>query len=305
MPSKNAHQFDFCPSPSYDRISILPRGVSQLGQLGDVLRESREQLGLSMDDVEASTRIKRAFLEALEAEDFDQLPNYVSARGFLRNYASVLKLDVDYVLELYDKEIGHEATGRAARAGGEVKLKSIPMTPPSRFSPDLLIGFLMLTALVGIILLFIYQRYLLPLEMVSPDAVPSPSSEAAIALPTPTPLPTDTPTPTITPTPLYYTGVTVELVIKEESWVQVLVDEAKSYEGILQVGEQRHWTGDRQVAVRAGNAGGVEIIVNGESMGLMGQPGQVVDQVWEKLEEAPDAPPQDNAAETPTPTPGS
>jgi hypothetical protein len=276
-----------------------------LGQLGDLLRESREQLGLSMDDVEASTRIKRPFLEALEAEDFDRLPDRVSARGFLRNYASVLKLDVDYVLELYDKEMGYEATGRVAQAGGEVKLKSIPLTPASGFSPDLLIGLLMITALVGIILLFVYQRYLLPLETASPDAFPLASSEAALALPTPTPLPTDTPTPTVTPTPLYYTGVTVELVITEESWVQVLVDEAKSYEGVLQVGEKRHWTGDRQVAVRAGNAGGVEIIVNGESMGLMGQPGQVVDQVWEKLEDAPDAPPQDGAAETPTPTPGS
>jgi hypothetical protein len=276
-----------------------------LGQLGDLLRESREQLGLSMDDVEASTRIKRHFLEALEAEDFDRLPDRVSARGFLRNYASVLKLDVDYVLELYDKEMGYEATGRVAQAGGEVKLKSIPLTPASGFSPDLLIGLLMITALVGIILLFVYQRYLLPLETASPDAFPLASSEAALALPTPTLLPTDTPTPTVTPTPLYYTGVTVELVITEESWVQVLVDEAKSYEGVLQVGEKRHWTGDRQVAVRAGNAGGVEIIVNGESMGLMGQPGQVVDQVWEKLEDAPDAPPQDGAAETPTPTPGS
>ena len=275
-----------------------------MGQLGDVLRESREQLGLSLDDVEASTRIKRAFLEALEAEDFDRLPNEVAARGFLRNYASAINLDVDYVLELFDQEIEQPAPGHAARGGGEVKLKSIPMIPPSRFSPDLLIGFLSLTALVGIILYFVYQQYLLPLETASPDDVASPSSEAAIALPTRTPLPTDTPTPTITPTPLYYTGVTVELAITEESWVQVLVDEAKAFEGVLQVGEQRHWTGDRQVAVRAGNAGGVEVIVNGESMGLMGEPGQVVDQVWEKLEQAPNAPVQGNATDTPTPTPG-
>ncbi len=259
---------------------------------------------MSLDDVEASTRIKRAFLEALEAEDFDQLPNYVAARGFLRNYASALNLDVEYVLELYDEQIGHAATGHRTRTGGEVKLKSIPMTPPSRFSPDLLIGFLLLTALVGIILYYVYQQFLLPLEMASLDAPPTPSSEAALALPTPTPLPTDTPTPTITPTPLYYTGVTVELAITEESWVQVLVDEAKAFEGVLQVGEQRHWSGDRQVAVRAGNAGGVEVIVNGESMGLMGEPGQVVDQVWEKLEQAPNAPVQGSATETPTPTPG-
>lgn len=276
-----------------------------MGKLGDLLRESREQLGMSLGDVETSTRIKRVFLEALETEDFDELPNYVAARGFLRNYASVLNLDVDYVLELYDEEMGYAAPGHRTRAGGGIRLKSIPMTPPSKFSPDLLIGFLMLTALVGIILYFVYRQFLLPLEMESLDAPPTPSSEAAIALPTPTPLPTDTPTPTVTLTPLYYTGVTVELAITEESWVQVLVDEAKAFEGVLQVGEQRHWTGDRQVAVRAGNAGGVEVIVNGESMGQMGEPGQVVDQVWEKLEQAPDAPIQVDATDTPTPTPGS
>ena len=276
-----------------------------MGKLGDLLRESREQLGMSLDDVESSTRIKRVFLEALEMEDFDELPNYVAARGFLRNYASVLNLDVDYVLELYDEEIGYVATGHRPRSGRGIRLKSIPMTPPSRFSPDLLIGFLMLTALVGIILYFVYRLFLLPLDAASLDVPPTPSSEAAIALPTPTPLPTDTPTPTVPPTPLYYSGVTVELAITEESWVQVLVDEAKAYEGVLQVGEQRHWTGDRQVAVRAGNAGGVEVIVNGESMGQMGEPGQVVDQVWEKLEQAPDAPIQVDATDTPTPTPGS
>jgi hypothetical protein len=57
------------------------------------------------------------------------------------------------------------------------------------------------------------------------------------------------------------------------------------------------------VAVRAGNAGGVEVLVNGESVGLMGEPGQVVDQVWEKVEEAAVTPSQENTAETPTPTP--
>jgi cytoskeletal protein RodZ len=276
-----------------------------LGQLGDLLHQSRQQLGLSLDELETSTRIKCAYLEALEAEDFDQLPTRVATRGFLRNYASALNLDVNYVLELFEKESGPAAAGHSVLARDGIRLKSIPMTPPPRLSPDLLIGFLLITALMGIILYYVYLNYLLPLEMASATGSPLPTSEAAILLPTPTPMPTDTPTPTITPTPLYYTGVTVELVITDESWVQVLVDEAKAFEGVLQAGERRHWTGDRQVAVRAGNAGGVEVVVNGESMGLMGEPNQVVDQVWEKLEETPSVPSQDGAAETPTPTPGS
>ena len=273
--------------------------MSAVGQLGDVLNQSRQQVGLSLDEIEAETRIKRVYLEALEAEDFDQLPNRAAVRGFLRNYALALKLDAEYVLGLYQTE--GESTGRLDIARERVQLKSISMTPPSRFSPDLLIGFLLITALLGIILYYVYQQYVLPLEVASAIGSPLPTDEGAIVLPTPTPLPTATPTPTVTPTPLYYTGVTVELVISDESWVQVLVDEAKAFEGVLQAGERRHWTGDRQVAVRAGNAGGVDVFVNGEAMGLMGEPHQVVDQVWEKLDAAPITPNQ-GVADTPTPT---
>jgi transcriptional regulator with XRE-family HTH domain len=277
--------------------------VNKLGQLGEVLRQSREQLGLSLEEVETSTHIKRSYLEALETEQFDQLPNRVAARGFARNYANALKLDPNYLVELYDAAAGYVASSRSGFTGDGIQLKSIPMMPTSRFSPDLLIGFLTMTALLGIIFSFIYRQYLLPLDMQSMEGSSLPASEAAFILPTPTPLPTATPTPTVTPTPLYYTGVTVEVVISEESWVQVLVDEVKTFEGVLQAGDRRHWTGDRQVAIRAGNAGGVEVIVNGESMGPMGEPHQVVDQVWEKVE-SPPVPTPDRAASTATITPG-
>jgi cytoskeletal protein RodZ len=277
--------------------------VNKLGQLGDLLRESREQLGLTLDQIETSTHIKRSFLQALEEEEFGGLPNHVAARGFVRNYASALKLDADYVLDVFEQASGHAPAGRRGFVGDGIQFKSISMTPSPRFSPDLLIGFLMMTALLGTILYLVFQLYLLPMEMQLDNGTTLPTSEAAIALPTPTPLPTATPTPTVTPTPLYYTGVTVELVITSESWVQVLVDEVKAFEGVLQAGERRHWTGDQQVAVRAGNAGGVEIIVNGESRGLMGEPYQVVDQVWEKVESLP-VQDQGNATGTPTATPG-
>jgi hypothetical protein len=94
-----------------------------------------------------------------------------------------------------------------------------------------------------------------------------------------------------------------------------LADDIKVFEGILQPGERRNWTGQRRVAIRAGNAGGVEVIVNGVSRGIMGAEGQVVDQIWEKVDDPtvltpqPDQTDEAGAAnalsptETPTPTP--
>ena len=95
-----------------------------MGELSDLLRRSREQLGLTLEEVEALTHIKCAYLEALEAESFDALPNQVTARGFLRNYASALKLDVSHVLELYDRDYGHPMVGRSAPTRGGIQLKS-------------------------------------------------------------------------------------------------------------------------------------------------------------------------------------
>ena len=270
-----------------------------MGELGDLLRQSREQLGLTLDDIQASTHIQSSYLQALEEECFGDLPNLVVRRGFLRNYASVLNLDPNYVLDLHDGHDQHTASSSGPTMSEDgIRFKSISMARPARISPDLLIGLLLIATLVGVVVavFYVYQDSLLPLLLEPDTTPPAATADAAFILPTPTPAPTRTPTPTTTPIPLYYTGVTVELLITDESWVQVLVDDVKAFEGILQVGEQRHWTGTRQVAVRVGNAGGVEAIVNGESLGAMGESAQVIDQVWVKMEEGA------AFALTPTPT---
>jgi cytoskeletal protein RodZ len=63
--------------------------------LGEWLRQRREELGLSLEEAEAATRIRARYLEALEAEDLDALPDPIVGRGFLRNYASYLGLGAE------------------------------------------------------------------------------------------------------------------------------------------------------------------------------------------------------------------
>ena len=260
-----------------------------MGELGDLLRQSREQLGLTLDDIQVSTHIKRSYLEALEQERFEDLPDRVVGHGFLRNYATVLKLDPAFVVDLYDgvTQPPQFTFGKRTLSEKGILYKDIPLTAPARFSPDLFIGLLVVAALAAALIgaFYVYRDRWLPLVRELNAEPAQVTADVAFILPTPTPIPTFTATPTSTPTPLYYTGVTIELRITEESWVQVLVDSVKTFEGILRPGDQKHWSGERQVAVRVGNAGGVEAIVNGQSMGALGQRGQVVDQVWEKVEE--------------------
>ncbi len=257
-------------------------------ELGDLLRRSREELGLSLEDVQTITCIQRRYLEALEREQFEELPDPVVGRGFLRSYASVLKLDPEVLVGMFDgltRPMEAPDDGAMLSEKG-ILYKDIPIGPSVRTPSDFLVGILVVLVVVGGLVgaFYVFQGQLSLFLEEAREAV-LPTEDAVFILPTPTPLPTYTPTPTNTPTPIYYTGVTVELRITEESWVQVFVDGIKEFEGILRPGEEKHWNGQKQVAVRVGNAGGVEAIVNGESKGRMGQRGQVVDQIWEKVDE--------------------
>jgi len=72
-------------------------------EIGSSLREARERRGLRLVDVEAQTRIRARFLEALENEQFAALPAGPYARSFLREYADFLGLDGQVYAAEYDE----------------------------------------------------------------------------------------------------------------------------------------------------------------------------------------------------------
>jgi len=66
--------------------------------LGIMLREAREQLGLSVADVAAQTKFAPRQIEALEEDDFKNLPETAFLRGFVRSYAKILHMDAEVFL---------------------------------------------------------------------------------------------------------------------------------------------------------------------------------------------------------------
>lgn len=73
-------------------------------RVGQILRESREEKKLSVKDVAKETNIAAKYIIALETEDYSQFPAETFALGFLKNYASYLKLDSAMLLNLYRGE---------------------------------------------------------------------------------------------------------------------------------------------------------------------------------------------------------
>jgi cytoskeletal protein RodZ len=75
-------------------------------EVGETLRDARENRGVDLHRVERDTKIRLKFLAALEDGEFTELPGDVYARGFLRNYATYLGLDADQIEEEWRSEAG-------------------------------------------------------------------------------------------------------------------------------------------------------------------------------------------------------
>ena len=70
--------------------------------IGEVLRLARTNQGLTLEELHKKTEIQLDMLEAMEADDFDQLPSPFYTRSFLRKYAWAVELDEQIVLDAYD-----------------------------------------------------------------------------------------------------------------------------------------------------------------------------------------------------------
>ena len=70
--------------------------------LGALLKSEREKREVSIEQITKLTRLRRHFIEALEAEDWKHLPAPVFVRGFIRAYARALNLDEEKVFDLYE-----------------------------------------------------------------------------------------------------------------------------------------------------------------------------------------------------------
>jgi cytoskeleton protein RodZ len=257
--------------------------------LGVWLRQTREARGSTFEEVEAATRIRPRFLEALEAGDFAVFPGgEVQVRGFLRIYAGYLDLSPDKVLARYDTEVrGVEpvpASGVSAGAQpapAAFPSPSVPM-PTSRLRRTslerLMIVGVVLVALLAIVAGAGYFMSRGPGEPASATATAT--VPPGVVLP-PTEAETS-PSPIVTPTfPANpQGGVTLEVEATEHVWVRVTLDGQVAFEGMMATGQVETGSGQEMVSVETGNGAGLLVTVNGQSQGTMCGRAQVCTRAW-------------------------
>lgn len=184
------------------------------GSLGEQLRRARDERGVSLREISEHTRITMRHLEAIEADDFKNLPGGIFNKSFIKAYARYIKFDETRALDLY---------ARTAREHGE-SVDEVATSPqrsriytndPAR-SPLVTLG--LSAVIVGILILIVYAglHYYRRTESPTANAAPTPTpavttAGAQASAPTPTPAPTD--------------KLSVTVKVNGEVWMRALVDD--------------------------------------------------------------------------------
>jgi cytoskeletal protein RodZ len=75
--------------------------VNRLSELGQLLKKARLEKGISLDDMQETTKIRKRYLEAIEDGNYKVLPGNFYVRAFIKSYSESVGLDPNEVLRLY------------------------------------------------------------------------------------------------------------------------------------------------------------------------------------------------------------
>jgi cytoskeleton protein RodZ len=259
-----------------------------MASFGENLRREREMRGVALEEISAATKISVRFLNCLEMEEFDKLPGGIFTRSFIRTYARYLGLDEDQVLAEYQLVAKPKSDFDPTRLTA-----SRPSAQKRGSRGPVVAALLAILLLTGGYAVYRYTRHLSETAAVPPKPVVSrPAPPAA----TPTPAePGATPSPEATSSaaPSGSTaaaaggeesavppfdmsgGLALQIAATERSWVAVDADGKTVLQRVLNPGQIETLKAKDSFDVTTGNAQGIILTLNSETLKPLGRRGEV------------------------------
>jgi hypothetical protein len=226
-------------------------------EIGSTLREVRIRCGVELAQVEATTHIRRKYLEALEGDRFEVLPGEAYVRGFLRAYADYLGLDADLFVDEYNARFAPPEEPLPQLAGRRRMEHRLP-TPGT-------VGVLLAVALVALLA----WRF----DSGGEPTVPIPTGVQAARKPPPTPV------RVAAPALREPRAATLVLTAaRGPCWLSVhlgSVGGKRLHEGMLEQGQSLRFAGKR-LWIRLGAPRSLDASLNGEPARLPNDTANVV-----------------------------
>jgi cytoskeleton protein RodZ len=244
-----------------------------MDSIGNILRCERLRQGLTLEQVTEWTKISQHFLEAMEANRFDRLPAGLLARSFILQYARTLNLDYEQLIASFKEHF--EQPG-------------LPMPAPLPMKASVLpsIGWLVVAVVFGGGVSSVWENSresspvasTMHLAQTRSNSDPLVEKQGQIKVPAraegqPTAALSAQTGRNLSPGTI---GIMrVMFSASEPVWISIESDGNHVYSGTLAGQQDMEWEASGKMIARIGNAGGLEVRLNGKPIGSLGQHGQV------------------------------
>ncbi|MEV0282064.1 RodZ domain-containing protein [Streptomyces sp. NPDC050610] len=241
--------------------------------IGRRLRQARVESGLTVDEISSTTRVRAPIVHAIEQDDFSRCGGDVYARGHIRTLARAVGLDPAALVEQYDAAHGGRPSPTPAAPLFEAeRIRSEPRRP--NWTAAMVAAIVAVVGFVGFTLFSGGgdEGSGQPVAADSPTTRPSTPTHSPSKPADPKPDPSDS---AIAGAPA--NKVTVKVTATDAaSWIS-----AKDHNGrlmdelVLKEGASKTFIDDKQIDLVLGNAGAVQLFVNGKEIKSVGDNGQV------------------------------
>jgi len=225
-----------------------------------MITKARKDAGFSIDDLSDATNIRGALLREMEDDQFTNCGGETYARGHLRNIAKKLNIDPQPLLDTYESE-----QGQSVRSIQDLWVENSLMEEPGeprKVSWKVLAGISIASLLVIGLAQIILQVVLIhQTQLRSQRRMPTSSS-------------------TEEQSEIVSDGTKVEIVItasRARSYL-LISDESGQvlFDGQISLGEEKIYSSTSKLTLKVGNAGALDLKVNGKAVPPIGSSGQVV-----------------------------
>ncbi len=239
------------------KLSVEQQRTEKLSEMGAQLWASRQEQGLSLEELVALTRIPKRLLQAIEEGNLDDLPEPIYIQGLIRQFADALGLK------------GAEFASSFPIASGRVNLPSVLETKAiSQLRP---VHLYLLYIFVIVCSVNSLSQVLNNTALQASNSQSQPRTEKESLIQS---APVQAQPSTADNLVKDGQPVQIGVTLKASSWIRVVADGKTQFEGTLPEGSQRTWKAQEQLTVKTDNAGGVMMSVNQQKAKRMGAPGK-------------------------------
>lgn len=238
--------------------------------LGEFLQKARMDAGFSVDELAHIVNLRPGLIKAMESNDFLPCGGDTYARGHIRNIAQATGFNAQELLAMYEEE--HSVDSRSIHSQLVDNNAAAIRSENRKLSWKVLVG----ASLSIVVLIGVAQFALTAIEV-------EPETSSIVTEVEPSTSPSAEALPTVSPSASAEVVIPAGELLKLEitatrgnSNIDVVIGGVSIYKGPLFQGESKSFAGENSISIYLGNAGDLDLTLNGEKLAPLGERNQEI-----------------------------